>query len=147
MVDWGYNYRMDDIRAAIGLAQLAKLEADVAHRARLVARYRENLGRHPAIHIPFRDYPGRSSNYVFGVLTNHPDRRALREAMKARGVGTSMHYPPVHQFACYRAEAGVSLPLTEEVGRREISLPLFFAMTLEQVDYVCEQLCDCLRAA
>jgi dTDP-4-amino-4,6-dideoxygalactose transaminase len=144
VVDWGYNYRLDDIRAAIGLAQLAKLEADLEHRARLVARYRRNLEGHPAIHIPFRDYPGRSSNYVFGVLTTHPDRRALREALKARGIGTSMHYPPVHQFACYRDPA-CRLPLTEEVGRREISLPLFFAMTLEQVDYVCEQLCDCLR--
>lgn len=146
VVDWGYNYRLDDIRAALGLAQLARLEDDLAHRARLVARYRQNLEGHPEIHLPFRDYPGRSSHYLFGVLTTHPDRRALREVLKARGIGTSMHYPPVHQFACYRDPA-VRLPLTEEVGRREISLPLFRAMTFEQVDYVCEQLLDCLRGA
>jgi dTDP-4-amino-4,6-dideoxygalactose transaminase len=123
---------------------LDKLEADVGRRQKLVERYRENLGGVPGIEIPFTDYPGRSSNYVFGVLTQHPDRRRLREELKARGVGTSMHYPPVHQFACYRNPA-CQLPLTEEVGRRELSLPLFFAMTLEQVDHVCEQLCDYVR--
>lgn len=144
VVDWGYNYRLDDIRAALGLAQLAKLEDDLAHRARLAARYRRHLEGHPGIHLPFRDYPGRASHYVFGILTDHPDRRALRAALKARGVATSVHYPPVHLFACYRDPA-VSLPLTEEVGRREISLPLFRAMTFEQVDHVCEQLCECLR--
>lgn len=144
VVDWGYNYRMDDIRAGIGLAQLDKLEADIEHRDRLVERYRRKLAGVPGIQIPFATYPGRSSNYVFGVLTEHPDRRGLREELKARGVATSMHYPPVHQFACFRDAAG-RLPLTEEVGRREVSLPLFFAMTFEQVDHVCEQLCECVR--
>ena len=135
---------MDDIRAALGLVQLEKLPADLDRREKLVARYRENLKGVAGVSIPFSNYQGRSSNYIFGVLTNHPDREVLREQLKVQGIATSIHYPPVHQFACYRLYA-TPLPVTEEVGRWEITLPLFSRMTFEQVDYVCENLVDCLR--
>lgn len=142
--EYGYNYRMDDIRASIGLAQLEKLPEDIAKREKLVDRYRENLGDVEGVHVPFSKYEGRPSNYVFGVLTDHPDRAKLREQLGDRDIGTSMHYPPVHQFECYEPFT-TSLPVTEEIGRREISLPLFYDMTLDQVDYVCENLQECLR--
>ncbi len=144
--EYGYNYRLDDIRASIGLAQLEKLPEDIEKRQRLVDRYRENLENVDGVDIPFSNYEGRPSNYVFGVLTEHPDRARLREQMEERGVSTSMHYPPVHEFECYEPFSK-SLPITEEIGRREISLPLFHDMTFEQVDYVCESLQECLHVA
>ena len=139
VVDWGYNYRMDDIRSAIGIAQLAKLEVDVKKRKVLADRYRRNLEGNSVVSIPFSKYPGESSNYVMGVLLEKGDRREIRKDLSERGVGTSMHYPPVHQFACYE-KFTTELPITEDIGLRELSLPLYFNMSVEDVDYVCEQL-------
>lgn len=143
--EFGYNYRMDDIRASIGLAQFEKLPGDIKKRNRLADRYRENLSGVESVHVPFSDYQGRSSHYVFGVLTDHPDRAELREKMGEKGVGTSVHYPPVHQFECYKPFR-TSLPMTEKVARREVSLPLFHDMTLDQVDHVCKALTERLDA-
>lgn len=143
VVDWGYNYRMDDIRSAIGLAQVAKLEADVAKRKLLADRYRYHLEGEAAVTVPFKHYPGESSNYVMGMLLEKGDRREIRQKLADHGIGTSMHYPPVHQFACYR-EFATSLPITEDIGQRELSLPLYYSMELEDVDYVCEILTQLL---
>ncbi|MDA7517833.1 DegT/DnrJ/EryC1/StrS family aminotransferase [Akkermansiaceae bacterium] len=143
VVDWGYNYRMDDIRSAIGRAQLQKLEADIAKRRILAERYRKNLGDSELVSIPFGSYLGESSNYVMGMLLEKANRGEVRTALAERGIGTSMHYPPVHQFECYQKFA-TSLPLTEDIGRREISLPLYFNMTVEDVDYVCQNLVEVL---
>lgn len=144
VVDWGYNYRLDDIRSSIGRAQLQKLEADVAKRKVLADRYRENLSKLESVSVPFESYPGESSNYVMGVLLNKGERAEVRKSLSNRGIGTSMHYPPVHQFQCYR-EFSVSLPVTEEIGRREISLPLYYNMSLEDVDRVCSNLEEVLE--
>ena len=143
VVDWGYNYRMDDIRSAIGIAQVKKLEADVAKRKILVDRYRANLATCDQVSMPFADYPGESSNYVMGVLLEKGDRKEIRKRMGERGIGTSMHYPPVHQFACYK-EFASPLPITEDIGKRELSLPLYYNMSVEDVDYVCENLLELL---
>lgn len=143
VVDWGYNYRMDDIRSAIGLAQLAKLEADLEKRLILANRYRQNLASFSEVIVPFANYPGESSNYVMGVLLNRGNRKNIRKALADKGIGTSMHYPPVHQFACYK-EFTTDLPITEEIGRRELSLPLYYSMQIEDVDYVCECLIEIL---
>jgi len=144
VLEFGYNYRMDDIRAALALEQLWKLPDDIAHRARVAERYRTNLHDLPGVTLPFTTYEGRSVNHVFGLLTNHPDRAQLREDLKAKGVATSMHYPPVHQFGCYDSYA-TPLPKTEDIGQREISLPIFYGMTMGQVDYVCDCLAECLE--
>lgn len=138
VVDWGYNYRMDDIRSAIGLAQVAKLEEDVRKRKILADRYRENLEGNPSVTIPFQHYPGESSNYVMAVLLEKGDRREIRQKLADKGIGTSMHYPPVHKFACY-ADFSEGLPITEDIGARELSLPLYYSMSIEDVDYVCEE--------
>ncbi|MDB4770108.1 DegT/DnrJ/EryC1/StrS family aminotransferase, partial [Akkermansiaceae bacterium] len=138
VVDWGYNYRMDDIRSAIGLAQVAKLEEDVRKRKILADRYRENLTGNLSVTIPFQHYSGESSNYVMAVLLEKGDRREIRKKMAEKGIGTSMHYPPVHQFACYKDYTG-DLPLTEDIGNRELTLPLYYGMSIEDVDYVCEE--------
>jgi dTDP-4-amino-4,6-dideoxygalactose transaminase len=145
VVDWGYNYRMDDIRSAIGRAQLQKLEADLAKRKILAERYRRNLDKLDSVSIPFGSYPGESSNYVMGVLLEKANRTGVRKALAERGIGTSMHYPPVHQFECYR-DFAVPLPITEEIGRREISLPLYYSMSIADVDRVCDELVTCLES-
>lgn len=146
VVDWGYNYRIDDLRSAIGIAQLEKLRADVEKRQSLVDRYRQNLSDRQEVQVPFINHPGESSNYIFGVLLNRGDRALVRKKMEEEGVGTSMHYPPVHQFACY-SDASLSLPITEDIGSRELSLPLYFSMTNSEVDRVCDHLLDSISSS
>lgn len=144
VVEYGYNYRLDDLRAAIGLVQLTRLPEDIRRRGELVDRYRSNLKGVQGLYLPFLDYEGRSANYVFPVLLPEgTERKKIREELAERGVSTTMHYPPIHLFSCFQ-EFTRPLPLTEEIGRREVSLPLFYGMTDGQVDYVCEVLADSL---
>jgi len=139
VVDLGYNYRIDEIRAAIGREQLKKLPAGNARREILVDRYRkaftENL---PALGLPFSEQRGVSSQHIFPILLPvEVDREAFRQKMKEDGIQTSFHYPPVHQFKIYRNE-GEELGMTENVARRQVTLPLFPGMTSEQQELVIE---------
>jgi dTDP-4-amino-4,6-dideoxygalactose transaminase len=144
LLEYGYNYRMDDIHGALGCVQLDKLEEDLTNRERLVKRYRQNLSGIEKITIPFDSYQGRSSNYIFGILVETDDREALREKLKADGIGTSMHYPPVHQFPCFEPYH-TELTITEEVGRKELTLPLYTTLKDAEVDYICENLIRRIR--
>ncbi len=137
VVALGYNYRIDEIRSAIGREQLKKLPAGNARREVLVGRYRQAFKEQaPSLGLPFSEKRGLSSQHIFAVLLPEGvDREAFREAMKKDGIQTSFHYPPVHQFAIYRNE-GEELWMTENVARRQVTLPLFPGMTDEQQDLV-----------
>ncbi|NLN47322.1 MAG: DegT/DnrJ/EryC1/StrS aminotransferase family protein, partial [Clostridiaceae bacterium] len=133
-------------RAAIGREQLKKLPAGNARREALVVRYRQAFTeKAPALGLPFADKRGVSSQHIFPVLLPEGvDREAFREAMKRDGIQTSFHYPPVHQFAIYRNE-GEELWMTENVARRQVTLPLFPSMTDEQQDLVIESVVRALQ--
>ena len=146
VVALGYNYRIDEIRAAIGQEQLKKLPAGNARRETLVGRYRQALReKAPALGLPFSENRGVSSQHIFPVLLPEGvDREAFREIMKQDGIQTSFHYPPVHQFAIYRQE-GEELWMTENVAHRQVTLPLFPGMTEEQQDWVIESVVKALQ--
>lgn len=146
VVALGYNYRLDEIRAALGLAQLAKLERNNARRRQVTVLYRERLARLPGLTLPYRDHPGTSAAHLFPILLPAgADRGCFIEAMKAQGVQTSIHYPPIHQFSCYRAQgATVHLPVTESVAAREVTLPLYPQLTAADVDLVVAAVRDAL---
>ena len=146
VVDLGYNYRIDEIRSAIGREQLKKLPAGNARREVLVERYRKAFTEQaPALGLPFSEKRGVSSQHIFPVLLPEGvDREAFREKMKADGIQTSFHYPPVHHFKIYRQE-GEELWMTENVARRQVTLPLFPSMTDEQQDWVIERVVDALN--
>ena len=146
VVDLGYNYRIDEIRSAIGREQLKKLPAGNARREVLVERYRKAFTEQaPALGLPFSEKRGVSSKHIFPVLLpERVDREAFREKMKADGIQTSFHYPPVHHFKIYRQE-GEELWMTENVARRQVTLPLFPSMTNEQQDWVIESVVDALN--
>lgn len=140
IVELGYNYRMDDIRASIGCAQLKKLQADLEKRLRVRARYEANLSKVKGVVVPFAGEKEFASNYVFPtVLTNSTRERrdAIRERIHEAGVQTSVHYPAIHRFSIYK-DFCVSLPQTEYVTDNEITLPMYAALTDEQIDYICE---------
>lgn len=135
----GYNYRMDDLRAALGLSQLARFDSMQANRRRLMQRYEARLAGIPHIRVPHYGRRGVAADYLLPILVERGNRDAIRERLAAAGVQTTVHYPPVHLFAPYR-RVGRSLPHTERVAAGSLSLPLFPAMRDEQVDYVCDAL-------
>lgn len=146
VVELGYNYRLDDIRASLGVTQLQGLDRDLERRARVRARYLERLASLKGITVPFSSHKGRVSNYIFPVVLNDAGaakRDEVRQRMHNRGIQTSVHYPAVHRFTIYRRK-GVSLPKTEYVADNEISLPMFSRLTDGDVDHIVETLKQCL---
>lgn len=145
----GYNYRIDEMRSALGLVQLARLDANNERRRLLAARYRSRLARLTALHLPYRTHPGTPAAHLFPVLLKQGiDRGRFIEHLKAHGIQTSIHYPPVHRFTLYRAQAlRRPLPVTEAVGDREVTLPLYARMAPEEVDLVAGAVEEALAAA
>jgi dTDP-4-amino-4,6-dideoxygalactose transaminase len=139
VLDVGFNYRMDEIRAALGVSQLARLPLFNQARQALAERYRERLADVEGLHVPYATFRGSSSYHLAPVLaTSLEAREALREALRLERIQTSVHYPPIHRFTSY-AGAG-PLPITEEITDRVLTLPLHPGLTCDTVDDVCELL-------
>jgi dTDP-4-amino-4,6-dideoxygalactose transaminase len=149
VVGLGYNYRMDEPRAALLTARLPKLETDIARRRELVHRYRAELADLEGISIPFTDDAvDTSSCYVMPLMLDDGEHRPeLRESMLAAGVQTSVLYPAIHEFTAYAHPDMPSLPQSEEVSRRELTLPLFPTLTERDQDRVVAALRGGLEAA
>jgi len=141
----GLNYRMDEIRAAIGLVQLDKLPAGNARRGSLTERYRRNLADSP-VTMPFEYLADGaiSSYHVLPVLLPAGcDRVAVIGALKAKGIQSSIHYPPFWSFTAYEGWFdSATAPVAAEICERELTLPLYPTMTDEQVDMVTDALLE-----
>jgi len=140
IVDLGYNYRMDDIRAAIGLVQLQKLRGDLEKRAVVRQSYIDGLKNTERLVIPFEDNNEFSSNYIFPVnLKNSTEeqRDALRNNLHEAGIQTSVHYPAIHRFSIY-SDLPAELPVTEYVCDNTLTLPMYGALTSTEVAFICE---------
>jgi dTDP-4-amino-4,6-dideoxygalactose transaminase len=148
VVGIGYNYRMDEPRAALLLARLAGLADDIARRRQLVHRYRERLRDLPGVTLPYRDEEvDCSSCYVMPVIVDDPGLRdPLRTfLLEERRVQTSVLYPAIHELSAY-AGAGRDLPRSELVARSELTLPLFPTLSEDDQDRVVSGLADGLSA-
>lgn len=147
IVDLGFNYRMDEPRAALLLSRMKRVDEEIAKRRAIVRAYRERLAGVDRLTLPYRDEDvERSSCYVMpALLDDGIDRRAFRQELSARGIQTSILYPAIHEFTEYRRRfPDVSLPRTEDVARTEVTLPLFPHMTEDQVDRVCDAVAELL---
>jgi dTDP-4-amino-4,6-dideoxygalactose transaminase len=139
VVERGWNYRPSELEAALGLVQLGKLDELTAARRRVVAAYRAALADRPELAIPFAGEDEGSACHILPVVAPSPEARdEIRRRAAADEVQTSVHYPPVHQFTIFSPQE--SLPLTEEYARREVTVPLFPAMTDEDVERVARAL-------
>jgi dTDP-4-amino-4,6-dideoxygalactose transaminase len=144
-----FNYRLDEPRAAIGLVQLARLQSGNAARARRAARYRERLDGVAGLTVPLGHRPAgvtSAEHLAVVVLPRGSVRSAIRAALAARGIQTSVHYPPIHRFSAYSGLTARPLPRTDDLGDRLLTLPLFPHMTEVQVDKVADALADALEA-
>lgn len=134
----GHNYRMDELRGALGLVQLARLPGWNARRRELTERYRAVLARRlPQVRVPFDGGHPTTGHLLPVLLPPGWHRPAVQAGLRAAGVQSSMHYPPVHRFSFYRAHfPGTGLPHTEAFADAELTLPLHPALTDADVDRV-----------
>jgi perosamine synthetase len=151
-MDWldhdrlGFNYRLTDIACALGLAQLERLDALLAGRARVAGLYRAVLDGIEALQLPCPEV-GRIVRGWFVYVVQLPtgfDRDGVVRALAERGVPSKPYFPAVHLMSYYRERFGHregEFPVCEEVAARSIALPFFPEMTEGQV----EQVADCLR--
>lgn len=139
LVEPGFNYRMDEMRAAMGRVQLTRLDGFNEQRGRMDAAYRARLGCVDGITLPFSSPRGIPAYHIMpALLAPGINRAKFMQALKVAGIQTSIHYPPSHLFGWYRKrEPELSLPVTEDVCTREVTLPLFASMREEQVEQVC----------
>jgi dTDP-4-amino-4,6-dideoxygalactose transaminase len=139
VVALGFNYRIDEPRAALARRRLARLDADNERRRELDARYRAALdGADGLVAALPPDPDARSAHHLFTVVLDEDiDRAAFRTALASRGIQTSVHYPPAHRLSLYDGPPR-ELPLTDAYGARAVTLPLFATMTDVQQDEVLE---------
>ena len=134
----GFNYRMTEMNAAIGLVQLAKLSGWNARRKALTGLYKTSLnGGDDGLAAPFSTQ-SLSTYHIFPVLLPaNTDRAKVIAGLREAGIQTSYHYPPIHHLSWYRdRDPSVSLPVTEEFSARELTLPLHPKMEDGQVEQV-----------
>jgi perosamine synthetase len=141
MVELGYNYRLTDIAAALGAAQLERLEEWLARRRRLAAAYLERLAGNPALDMPIIDPRADPAwHFMFVQLRLdrlRVDRAAVFHALRAEGIGVNVHYIPVHQHPFYRDRSpGLTFPVAEAAYERLLTLPLHAGMSDADLDDV-----------
>ncbi|WP_395294622.1 DegT/DnrJ/EryC1/StrS family aminotransferase [Kitasatospora hibisci] len=142
----GFNHRMTDIQAAVGLVQLGKLPAMVARRRELAARYRELLAGAGARLVADPEHGTTNYQSCWLLLPDDaPDRGAVLAALAGAGVSARRGIMAAHLEAPYQGTARVPLPVTELLTHRSVILPLYHALTEEQQDRVAGALLDALR--
>lgn len=138
VVSLGYNFRMDDLRASLGVVQLHKLPRDLEKRAEVRKWYENGLCDIDEVLVPFAGHTEFVSNYILVValrMGGCEHRDAVRDHLHAVGIQTSVHYPAVHRFSIYR-EMRARLPLTEHASDHLITLPMYSKLTQESVGEV-----------
>jgi dTDP-4-amino-4,6-dideoxygalactose transaminase len=144
----GYNYRLDEPRAALLLSRLGRLEADIARRRELALRYRRLLAEVEGIVVPFTEEQVPSSScYVMPIMLERDGghQAEVSGRLRERGIQTSIFYPSIHRFTAYRERfPGVSLPITELASRTELTLPFYPHMTYADQDRVVTVLAQAL---
>ena len=135
----GFNYRIDDARAALARSRLSRLDDDNGRRAALESVYRDELGELAGVSLLAAPHEiARVSNSMFAVVVGEGvDRDAFRDSLAQAGIQTSVHFAPVHRFELY-AGSGAELPLTDAFAARTVSLPMFAEMEEGQQAQVIE---------
>jgi dTDP-4-amino-4,6-dideoxygalactose transaminase len=140
-IDLGFNYRMTDLQAALGLSQFDRLDAYVAQRHQLARRYDELLKELP-LTLPWQHPDGYSGLHLYVIRLDldksNSTQSEIIESLRGMGIGVNVHYIPVHTQPYYRAMGFRSgqFPEAEAYYREAISLPMFPTMTRPQQDEV-----------
>jgi len=141
----GYNFRMDELSAALGCSQMERIEEILDKRAKVARMYGEKLAEVEEVQVPYiTDYVSRMSWFVYVVrLERGIDRNGVIKYLNEEGVQCKPYFTPIHLQPFYRKMFGYKegdFPVTEDVTGRTIALPFFNNLKEEQIDYVVEKL-------
>ncbi len=154
VIDAGYKYNMPDLNAAIGLAQLEKAEEFRQERQQIAAYYYEQLSDIKLLDLP--EFVGPMEDHAWHlfpmVIREHSpvNRNQFIEQMAEAGIGTSVHYKPLHRMTYYQERyqlAPADYPTTERIWQGNVSLPIFPYMSPEQLAYICHTIRRILSAS
>ncbi|NGQ95648.1 UDP-4-amino-4,6-dideoxy-N-acetyl-beta-L-altrosamine transaminase [Brevibacillus sp. SYP-B805] len=142
MLELGYNYRMTDLQAALGISQLSKLKLFVDRRREIANIYNKHFSKNPCIRIPYQ-MDDRESSWHLYIIQLELDklsctREVIYKALLAENIGVNVHYLPVHLHPYYQKlgyQKGIA-PIAEKLYERIITLPLFPAMSNQDVNDV-----------
>ena len=144
-IDLGFNYRLTDIQAALGLSQLNRIDAFVSNRHRLASRYDELLESFP-LDRPWQNPECHSAFHLYPIKLNLKavlkGRKAVYDAMRSSGIGVNVHYIPVHLQPYYQRlgfRKG-DFPNAESYYDAALTIPLFSSMSHDQQDQVVDVL-------
>lgn len=147
--EFGYNWRMTEVAALMGLAQLRRLEEFVARRRQIARIYDEGLAGANGVR-PLRVPPEvRHNYYKYVVFVHGIDREALRHRLlNEYGISLSgyVYELPCHEQTVFRRYVETRLPVAEDLCRRHICLPIYYSLTDEQAQYVARSLAECVAA-
>jgi len=146
----GYNYRLDEMSAALGLSQLGRLDSIIAQRARIASWYNERLSEFGQVRVPYvATETTRMSWFVYVVrLDKRIDRDLLMAELQEDGIPSRPYFVPLHVQPLYRLRLGSKpgdFPVTDRIARTTLALPFFTDVTEEQVDYACDRLASRLE--
>lgn len=146
-VDLGFNYRMTDMQAALGLSQLERLQGYVTRRHALAARYDQRLAGLP-LTIPWQHPDTHSGLHLYIIRVDAGRRRAVFDALRANDIGANVHYIPVHTQPYYRGLGHTTgtYPEAERYYAEAISLPMYATLRDDQQDRVVDVLREALAA-
>jgi UDP-4-amino-4,6-dideoxy-N-acetyl-beta-L-altrosamine transaminase len=147
----GYNNRITDIQAALGISQMNKLESFLEKRRSFAAAYNKLLRGLEGITVPYQADYGNSAWHIYIIRLNQTKlglrRREVFEELRKRNIGVNVHYIPVYYHPYFRElgyEKGIC-PVAEELYEEIITLPLYPAMELEDIYYIVENIADTIR--
>ena len=144
VVEKGFNYRMSELNAAVGLVQLEKLKVGNERRKEHVAYYRACLSGSQNIGLPFLTNDSDAAFHIMPILLPETaDRVEVMTKLRDQQIQSSIHYRPIHTFENYREQglgASEDLTHTTVVGDRVLTLPLYPSMRNEQIEQVCDAL-------
>ena len=139
--DIGYNYRLDDIRSALGVSQLQKLT--ILNKKRLIAfrYYNKELKNIPGLIVPNEKNFKNNSCHLY-IVRITPDAKITRDklfySLRKKGIGSSVHYKPLHEFTLFRKKGTSrdSLSISKRMYKEILSLPMYPQLTRHSQDYV-----------
>jgi len=147
----GYNYRMTNIAAAIGLAQLEKVKWHMKRRQEIATWYQRELRDVKGISWQYEVPASRSAHWMFSILLDNSiqtSRDEVMNSLREQGIETRPLFYPIHMLPSYHESSGQSsLPVAERIGLRGISLPTWAGLKRQDVSYICEKLLKCLHSS